>query len=555
LGERILQGNLTETNVADLVVRFHLERRSGILRLSQSEIKKSIYFKDGKIVFAHSNLKNERLGEVFLRLGKITEDEFRMVSSELEKGRRLGQILYEKGFLSPSEINAGVSYQIQQILFSVFNWDSGEFEFIDRERPVFEDIIVEVSTPLLVIDGIRNITNLVVLERAVGNYEDQVVRSCEKQRLPRTNLDFSEDTILACVDNKATLRQLRGITRLASHEFGRAVYCLMICGMIRFDNSPAAMMIVDDTKDQKQWRGDPFSTQEMPDRPVPQLQPAVAPKKQKTYTEGEMRDLIQASSLRFLDATDEEVLGVLPDATRDEIQKAFDQMTEIFHPPYYSADRFRDLKEPLKAIIDRLQESLHNLLERDAMRQPLVEGIPDSSFGSIASVKLPPAEPLPELNVPQPGPIPVSDVKQSTLLEPNEIIPEQAVGEQIVETPAVNPATDSLKEQTRSLAALQESIRMEPVNTALYRELGKKLQQGGKAREAEQSLLRALEIEPRNVENHFSLADFYQAQGLKFKAFKHLNIVLQLDPENKKALELLGVKKRKSALYDIRAHQ
>jgi cytochrome c-type biogenesis protein CcmH/NrfG len=111
----------------------------------------------------------------------------------------------------------------------------------------------------------------------------------------------------------------------------------------------------------------------------------------------------------------------------------------------------------------------------------------------------------------------------------------------------------AVAEPSVSVAELEESIRKEPVNAELYRQLGRKLHQGGKIREAERTLLRALEIEPRNVENHLSLADFYQAQGLKFKAFKHLNIVLQLEPRNQKAMDLLGVKKRKNALYDISA--
>src|SRR5262245_8243571 len=168
----VQQGSLAQFNVADLVTELHLAGRTGILRLCQAGIKKSIYFKSGRVVFVHSNVKHERLGEVLLRLGKITEEEFAEVSAELEEGRRLGQALLQKGLLSASEINSGVSYQLQQILFSVFNWDSGDYEFVDRERPVFEDLMVEVSTPALIIDGIRNITNLQVLERGIGQNED-----------------------------------------------------------------------------------------------------------------------------------------------------------------------------------------------------------------------------------------------------------------------------------------------------------------------------------------------------------------------------------------------
>src|SRR5262245_11551695 len=293
----VQQGSLAQFNVADLAAELHLTGRTGILRLSQAGIKKSIYFKSGRIVFVHSSVKHERLGEVLLRLGKITEEEFQQVSAELEEGQRLGQALLQKGFLSASEINSGVSYQLQQILFSVFNWDSGDYEFLDRERPVFEDIMVEVSTPGLIIDGIRNITNLAVLERVIGPYEDTVVISggSNSRRLPRTNVDFSEETILAGVDGKTTVRQLRSITRLAPHEFGRALYCLLISGMVHFKGAPRPQIAKQPEKS-KPFNG--LNTQPMPAPEYPKGIP-VQSARLKTHSESELRELIIATENKF----------------------------------------------------------------------------------------------------------------------------------------------------------------------------------------------------------------------------------------------------------------
>ena len=116
------------------------------------------------------------------------------------------------------------------------------------------------------------------------------------------------------------------------------------------------------------------------------------------------------------------------------------------------------------------------------------------------------------------------------------------------------PGSGSSNGDNENLHILEDEIDQDPANTILLRALGKMLQTSGKALDAEKHLLRALEIEPRSLDNHFALVDFYQAQGLKFKAFKHLNIILQLDPKNQKALDTLGVKKRKP-LYEISADQ
>jgi tetratricopeptide (TPR) repeat protein len=516
----VQQGSLAHFNVADLAAELHLTGRTGILRLSQAGIKKSIYFKSGRIVFVHSSVKHERLGEVLLRLGKITEEEFAQVSVDLEEGRRLGQALLQKGFLSASEINSGVSYQLQQILFSVFNWDSGDYEFVDRERPVFEDIMVEVSTPALIIDGIRNITNLLVLERGIGHNEDAVIMpGSNGRRLARTNMDFSEETILAGVDGKTTIKQLRSITRLQPHEFGRALYCLLISGMVHLQGSPRREVIPQAEK--KQFNG--LNTQPMPTTEYPKGIPVQAARL-KTHSEAELRELIVATEKKFQDATDEEVLNVLPDFSSDEIQKAYNNLTNIFHPPYVAFERFRDLKDSLKTIIDRMAEAHQNLMKRKSTQQLLEEGF------SL------------EIEVP----FEEADLSGSTDApnHENKIIPEQEdLSDFLVATSATND---------KSGAA--HNAENDSTNTRELKELVRRLQESGKAMDAEKHLLHALEIDPKSVENHFALVDFYQAQGLKFKAFKHLNIILQLDPRNQRALDSLGLKKRKP-LYEISADQ
>src|SRR5262249_23725426 len=94
------------------------------------------------------------------------------------------------------------------------------------------------------------------------------------------------------------------------------------------------------------------------------------PRRLKTISEAEMRRLIVETETRFKEITDEEVLGVLPDCTREEIQQAYDRQVSIFHPPLYSEECYRDLKDPLKFISERLASAHDNLLQKAAVRFP-----------------------------------------------------------------------------------------------------------------------------------------------------------------------------------------
>ena len=90
-------------------------------------------------------------------------------------------------------------------------------------------IMVEIPTPASeIIDGIR-ISQICLYwkEESDKKTKTPYYSGSKGRRIARTNMDFSEETILAGVDGKTTVRQLRSITRLPSHEFGRALYCLL----------------------------------------------------------------------------------------------------------------------------------------------------------------------------------------------------------------------------------------------------------------------------------------------------------------------------------------
>lgn len=496
-----MQGSLSTLNVADLLLEIHLSGLTGILRLNQGDIKKGIYFKDGAIVFAHSNLKSERLGETLLRLGKITDDEFRVASVDVvERGKRLGKTLCEKGFLSEVEVHAGVSYQMQQIIYSVFNWDRGEYEFVERERPVFEDIMVDVSTANVLIGGIRYITNITVLKRVTGIDDERIVdRNTGILRLPRTDLDYGEETILACIAENSSVSRLRSLSRLGTLEFGRSLYSLLLSGLVHFRKVTGQEHAGPNVKKELSA----YAT-----RPIPPHSHSPVPEKDrlKTFSEEEIRSMILETAAKFLDAADEEVLSVLPDCTVAEMEQARGKLTSTFDPLLLSEEKYFDLKDELKFILERIVVASENLKQKCLARLPLSET-------ALPSV---PAE---------------------VHFQTQEM------------TRVPDPVPMSSEEPT--LAQMEERLAKTPDNVPLLRRFGKRLQQSGRSIEGEKQLLHALELEPQSVENHLSLADFYQTEGLKLKAFKHLNIVLQLEPDNAKALQMLSLKKERKALFEI----
>jgi tetratricopeptide (TPR) repeat protein len=307
--------------------------------------------------------------------------------------------------------------------------------------------------------------------------------------------------IVSCIDDRATVGRLRSISHLSSVEFDRALYSLILSGTIRLQKDG-----VDPWRERLTGERPPSAglvTEKMkPEGPV-KTQP-MAPRS-KTMSENEVRKMIIEAEKNFREMLDEEILNVFPDSSEMEIQAAYNRLAEIYCPLYYSEDRYLDLKTQLKFIVARLTSAYHRLMERAASIQPFEESAQFSADTVMLDSSAPHA--------------------RSLLSESGEM---------------------KLKE-------LLELVKADPQNVHLLRQAGKKLQLAGRAKEGEKYLLQALKIDTQNIDSHLALADFYQLQGLKFKAFKHLNTILQLQPDNARALEMLGIQKRKKSLYEITA--
>ena len=151
-GSEIL--DLSRVLLSEEISRVRRERWSGVLALTQGEVAKGIYFVDGAIAFAASTVEEDRLGANLFRIGKITEPQFRAAMRGSEgPGHRLGQALIEAGVLTPEELAAAVTGQVERIVLSVLRWTSGQLRREAMDRPIPADCALDLQTNPLVLLG------------------------------------------------------------------------------------------------------------------------------------------------------------------------------------------------------------------------------------------------------------------------------------------------------------------------------------------------------------------------------------------------------------------
>src|SRR5258708_32373101 len=93
---------LATTPIGETLRQLSADRLSGDLQVRSGKIVKTVFFDHGRLVFAASNLKKDRLGEALGALGRIPDEGFNR-GSALMKGdrkRRFGEALVASGVMA-----------------------------------------------------------------------------------------------------------------------------------------------------------------------------------------------------------------------------------------------------------------------------------------------------------------------------------------------------------------------------------------------------------------------------------------------------------------------
>lgn len=116
---------------------------SGSFIVYQPECQRRLYFRHGKLVFARSNLMDDRLGEVMYRAGLLTLDQMMEAAVQVTRTNRFGKVLIDAGSFDSPGLWDALKLQIRNIFYSIFFHDSLTYQQLDdlelsRSSVIFE---------------------------------------------------------------------------------------------------------------------------------------------------------------------------------------------------------------------------------------------------------------------------------------------------------------------------------------------------------------------------------------------------------------------------------
>jgi hypothetical protein len=232
---------LQEFQLHNLLIDLNSNKKTGTLTVKTLVFIKKIYLDKGEVIFASSTWRDDRLGEVLLKMGRLTlgqyEESVRLLNMT---GKKQGTILVELGYLTPKDLFHAVKYQVKEIIYSLFPLEYAEYEFIEGEVAQKDILILKIHLGSLIYKGINRIDNFTRIKRELPDFRYPLSISIGTSHLFE-GIEFSplEKSILSLVDGKKSIMELvdHASSDAQPFEVLRSLYVLWFIGTVKTNGS------------------------------------------------------------------------------------------------------------------------------------------------------------------------------------------------------------------------------------------------------------------------------------------------------------------------------
>ena len=240
-----IQGTLAETTVPDLFRSIIRSSETAILSLDAVDRNDTIYFSEGRMVFAASTDPDMGLAETLLRMGELTIQQYDHAMERLVVARRIGGLLCDLGYLKPDDLTRAIERQANAIVLNAMSYRSGNYtiEFL-TELP--DGIIaLPLATERLILDGVRRLEYWSLILRGVGRL-DRTLEQVPDADTRTFQLELTEDEshVLNLLADPQTVEELCARSYLSHFQTCRTAWGLLAVNLIQ----DAEVAVVDEKR-------------------------------------------------------------------------------------------------------------------------------------------------------------------------------------------------------------------------------------------------------------------------------------------------------------------
>ena len=229
-----LTGNLETFYLSTILQLLHNDKKTGILRVMHNNEEIKVYIQDGAIIHATRSQEKNRLGDLLVKHGMITEKQLKeCLTLSQEKKLPIGKIVVEKEYATVQALKQIISRQAENAIYDLFLWNKGEFEYQDKPFNTQGLVIKKIHIMGLILEASRRIDEISILKKQIPDEEVIFKLTGNARDDQSVRLSPDEWSVLALIDGKATVRNIFRNSVLDKYSVYKILNSLISAGCIK----------------------------------------------------------------------------------------------------------------------------------------------------------------------------------------------------------------------------------------------------------------------------------------------------------------------------------
>lgn len=497
-----MNGQLGDQPPPELIREIRAKSIAGRLQLQHDRVRAVIYFDNGALLYAASNVRPLRLREYLLKAGmaELALARYEEQRSDLE----LARVLCKDHLLTPADAEQIQAKQVVDVLRLSLSWAEGTWEFDPRSR-LTESINLKIDTRPLLLEAGRRVAPKFAASRFA--LRDEMI-SPGSTPLDADNLSPAEVFLLSRLDRPAPLNELIAVSGFSENETLVHVYALALVGLLQRANWKSVFFVSAAVSEAE------------PESEKPATTPQIAEEEERDETADVERFLEQLKNAQ----THYDVLGVSKESSPAQMKTKYYELARRYHP-----DRYRR-SEP--SLVSRLESAFARITQAyDTLRDDTLRANYDAKLKARQK-----AQQLADAAAPKTT-APVATTPETKTDSSPDGLSLAARAELQFKEGLEALELGQRKVAVGLFAAAANAVPKEARYRAHYGRLLAEHEHTRRAAEAE--LQAAIKLDPQNGEYRVMLAQLYRDLGLMLRARGEAERAVEADPNNAKARDLL----------------
>lgn len=230
-----LKGNLKDFSTTQLLNLIHLARKTGTLTIQVPSGVTTLYFREGKLVYATMSGRDGHLASVLARAGKLSEANAKIIRARAgtQSDKELGMLLISAGQVTQPDIVSSIRADMLDTVYGLFTWTDGLFHFEPNQLPSDNAITVSINLENIILEGSRRVKEWERLQDELPDLGVTLKFTDRPQaQLRNINLSVDEWRVISYINPRNSIKQIAQRIGMDDFQIRKIIYGLLQAGLV-----------------------------------------------------------------------------------------------------------------------------------------------------------------------------------------------------------------------------------------------------------------------------------------------------------------------------------